>query len=108
MFARVLNFEIKPEKKEDFVKLMKDEILPILRKQPGFLEVLPFFPEKLRDEKVLHVSLWMDKADAERYEREQFPKIHEMLKPHLATAINVRPYHLETKLCEHFVETIAA
>ncbi|HMK29085.1 MAG TPA: antibiotic biosynthesis monooxygenase [Terriglobales bacterium] len=108
MFARILHFEIKPEKKDDFVKVMKNEVLPILRKQTGFLEVLPLFPEKLREEKVFSISLWMDKADAERYEKEQYPRVHEMVKPYLLTPITVKPYLVETTLCEHLVETIAA
>src|SRR5215467_8549897 len=32
MFARVLDFEVKPDKKEEFVKLVKAEVLPILKK----------------------------------------------------------------------------
>ena len=65
MFARILDCEIKLEKKEEFVKVVKNEVLPILRKQPGFLEILPLFPEKMKEEKVITVSLWNTKADAE-------------------------------------------
>src|SRR6266566_5984490 len=68
MFARILNFEVKPEKKEEFVKVVKNEVLPILRKQTGFLEILPFFPEKMKEEKAISISLWATKQDAERYE----------------------------------------
>jgi hypothetical protein len=46
MFARILEFEIKMEKKEEFINLFKKEVLPILKKQAGFLEVLPFTPRK--------------------------------------------------------------
>ena len=51
MFARILDFEIKLEKKEEFIKVVKNEILPILKKQVGFLDILPFVPEKMKDEK---------------------------------------------------------
>ena len=108
MFARILEFEVKLEKKEEFVKKVKNEVLPILRKQIGFLEILPFFPEKIREEKVMNISLWATKPDAERNERETYPKVQEILKPYLNTPITVRPYVLETTLCEHFVETLAA
>jgi len=46
MFARILDFEVKPEKKEEFVKAVKNEVVPILKKQAGFLEILPFFPRR--------------------------------------------------------------
>jgi hypothetical protein len=51
MFARILDFEVKTEKKEEFVRVVKNEIVPILKKQAGFLEILPFFSEKMREEK---------------------------------------------------------
>jgi len=108
MFARILDFEIKLEKKEEFLKVVKAEILPILKKQVGFLEVLPFVPEKLREEKLIAISLWAKKEDAERYENMVYPKVYDILKPFLTTQINVKPYVLETTLCEHFVETFAA
>src|SRR5256885_11139786 len=51
MFARIVEFIPKPEKKEEFVKKVRDEVLPILKTQKGFLEILPFFPEnKARSE----------------------------------------------------------
>jgi quinol monooxygenase YgiN len=45
MFARIVEFIPKLEKKEEFVKVVRNEVLPILKKQPGFLEFLPFVPE---------------------------------------------------------------
>jgi heme-degrading monooxygenase HmoA len=89
MFARILDFEVKPEKKEEFVKVVKNEIVPILKKQTGFLEILPFFPEKMREDKVITISLWTTKSDAERYEREFYPKALDILKPFLTTPVNV-------------------
>jgi quinol monooxygenase YgiN len=108
MFARILDFEVKMEKKEEFVKTMKNQVLPILKKQTGFLEILPFFPEKMREERVFTISLWNAKQDADRYEREFYPKINDMLKPFLTTPVEVNYYKLETTLCEHFMETMAA
>ena len=108
MFARVLDFQIKWEKKEEFVKVLKNDILPILRKQTGFLEFLPFFPEKMKEEKTVAISLWATKEDAEKYEKEFYPKINGIVKPYLATPVVVRFYTVETTLCEHFVNALAA
>jgi heme-degrading monooxygenase HmoA len=108
MFARILNFEVKPEKKDEFVKTMKNQVLPILKKQTGFLEILPFFPEKMKEEKVINISLWTTKQDAERYEREWYPKVFDILKPFLTTPVVANYYNLETTVCEHFVDTLAA
>ena len=45
MFARILEIVPKMEKKEELIQFAKKEVLPILRKQHGFLEILPFLPE---------------------------------------------------------------
>lgn len=108
MFARILSFDVKLEKKEDLVKALKNQIVPILKKQNGFLEILPFFPEKMREEKVCTISLWATPSDAERYEREIYVRVHDILKPFLTSPIDVKNYHLETTVCERFVETLAA
>jgi quinol monooxygenase YgiN len=108
MFARILDFNVKLEKKEEFVKVMKNQVLPILKKQTGFLEILPFFPEKMKEDKWFTISLWATKQDAERYEREFYPKVFDILKPFLSTPVQVNYYTLETTLCEHFIEALAA
>jgi len=108
MFARILGFQVKWEKQEEFVKVLKNDILPILRKQTGFLEFLPFFPEKMKEEKTIAISFWATKEDAEKYEKEFYPKINEIVKPYLATPVVVGFYTVETALCEHFVEALAA
>lgn len=107
MFARIAEFVPNYEKKEEFLKTVKNEVLPILKKQTGFLEMLPFVPE-LKNEKTINITLWMEKKDAERYEREVFPKIENILKPYLTTPITWKMYTVETTLCEHFVTTLAA
>jgi quinol monooxygenase YgiN len=107
MFARIVEFTPKLEKKEELVKVIRNEVLPILKKQTGFMEILPFFPET-KNEKVVVVSIWMEQRNAERYEREVFPKVEEILEPYLTTPITFKSYTVETTLCEHFVQALAA
>jgi hypothetical protein len=107
MFARIVEFIPKLEKKEEFVKVIRNEVLPILKKQTGFMELLPFFPE-IKNEEVIAVTLWTEKSYAERYGREVFPKVEEILKPYLTTPITYKQYNVETTLCEHFVQALAA
>ena len=106
MFARILEFTPKFEKQEELIKTVKLEILPILNKQPGFLELLPFVPE-IKNEKVITITLWNEKYEVEKYVREVFPKVEEILKPYLATPISYRMCKVETTLCEHFVRALS-
>lgn len=108
MFARVLDFELKLEKKDEFVKILKNEVLPILKKQTGFLEILPLFPEKMKEGRVCILSLWNTKSDADRYDRETYSKVYDIVKLFLVTPVNIHFYNLETTLCEHFVEALTA
>ncbi|MGB9233864.1 MAG: hypothetical protein WCC04_05575 [Terriglobales bacterium] len=108
MFTRILEFVPKMEKKEELIRVLKNEVLPILKKQQGFLEILPFFPE-VKNEKALAVTLWAEKKDVERYEKDWFPKVEEMIKPYVATPIIMHNvYRVETTLCEHFEKALAA
>ena len=107
MFARIVEFIPRLEKKEAFLKVVQNEVLPILNKQPGFLEILPFVPET-KTEKMITITLWAEKRDAERYEREMYSKVEGILKPYLTTPVTFKHYHVETSLCEHLVEALAA
>ncbi len=107
MFARILEFVPLMEKKDEFIRVVKKEVLPILRTQDGFLEILPLVPE-IKTEKVLAVTLWTDKRDLERDEKEWFPRIEQILKPYLSTPSVRKLYTLETTLCEHFEKTLIA
>jgi Antibiotic biosynthesis monooxygenase len=112
MFARIVEFEVKLEKKEEFIKVVKNEILPILHKTTGFLEILPFVPENTTEKtipnKVVNITLWSTKPEADKYDREVYPRVYQILKPFLTGPVTVRPYTLETTLCERFMETFAA
>jgi hypothetical protein len=79
--------------------------LPILKRQLGFLEFLPFVPEDKTD-RVIAVTLWAEKHEADAYERDVYPKVEAILKPYLATPITPKHYHVETALCQHFAEAL--
>ena len=107
MLARVIEFTPKQEKKEEIVKVLHKEVLPVLKSQPGFLEILPFIPET-KTERMITITLWAEKRDAERYERETYPKVEAILKPYLAAPVLCRHYNVETSLCQHFVAALTA
>jgi heme-degrading monooxygenase HmoA len=107
MFARFVEFIPKFEKKEEFVRVLREEVVPILKKQPGFFEILPFLPETTT-EKTFIVTLWAEKRDAERYEKNVYPKVAEIVKPYLTTAITFKHYIVETSVCPNFMEAFIA
>ena len=106
MFARILVFEVKLDKKDEFVNAVRERLLPILKKQIGFLEFLPFL-QKSKEEKVFTVSLWTTQQDAENYEKHVYPEVIAVLKPYLLAPAVVSHWNLETTLCDRFVDALA-
>jgi hypothetical protein len=57
---------------------------------------------------MITITLWTEKREAERYVREVYPKVEEILKPYLTTPVTFKHYTVETSVCEHLVEVLAA
>ena len=77
MFARKVAALLKPNSLPEFANLMECEILPWLRKQEGFLDLIILaVPD--RDE-VATISFWDRQADAEAYQESVYPEVVEIL-----------------------------
>jgi hypothetical protein len=78
MFARHITLGLKPNVAKEFPVMFEKEILPLLKKQKGFVDELVLIaPEK---NEVVGISLWEKKEYAETYNRELYPKIEKMLQ----------------------------
>jgi heme-degrading monooxygenase HmoA len=108
MVARILESKLKQGKKAEYMKAVQHEILPLLREQAGFLEILSFFPEHTKEDRVFSISLWAMKADAEYSEHELNSKVDEVLNPYLDAPAKVSPYTVEGSLFQFFADTLAA
>jgi heme-degrading monooxygenase HmoA len=107
MFARTLELTIKVEKKPELIKKTKNEILPILHKQVGFVEILALENE-VEMNKCIVLSFWHTRVDAERYERDTFPKIKQLLEPFVVAPPIVKTFNVEETVSEKFTQTMAA
>ncbi len=107
MFGRIVEFTPKPEMKDEIVNVLRKEVVPVLKKQRGFLEFVPFVPET-KTEKWIAVTFWAEKRDADLWEREGYPKVDAILKLYLVAPASCNYYNVETSLCTHFVEALTA
>ena len=73
MFARKVSMQLKPDGAAEFKKKIEDEIIPVLRKQKGFVDEITFlYPNR----KEVHAfSLWETAEDAETYPRGAYPEL---------------------------------
>ena len=90
MFARVVECQSKVGRSEQVGSKLKNDVLPILQKQPGFVDFLTL-SDKTNPERVVCLSFWTSREDAEEYHRQHYDTITELLKPILES-----PPRLET------------
>ena len=95
MFTRIVELHVKPEKKDEFNQRLRNEVLPVLQKQPGFVDLIGLVPEN-ENERHVAISFWNSKEDAERYHRENFNRITDMIKPLLKRDPKVETFHVDT------------
>ena len=105
MFARMVEIAYKLDKQDELINTVRQEVLPILKKQPGFLELLPLVPE-VASAPMFAITLWADKRDVEKYVLAAFPTVEQVLKPFLTIPVTVRTYTVETSVCQHLVDAL--
>jgi quinol monooxygenase YgiN len=87
-FARNVHFQIKSGKEQEFKSLFETKVVPMLRKQKGFLEELTL----VNKDRALGISLWEDRKNAEAYQASTYPKIVETLQPLLVGSPKLETY----------------
>jgi heme-degrading monooxygenase HmoA len=95
MFTRIVELTTKPGKNRQLSDTINDKVLPILKKQKGFVDETVLVSDK-EDNRVLGLSFWNTKEDAEQYHREQYPKVQETLRPLLDAEPVIRTFHVHT------------
>jgi len=78
MFARKVSALLKPDSVSEFAKLMEREVLPWLRKQKGFLDLIILVVPN--GSEVATISFWDQPASAEAYNRSGYPEVLEILE----------------------------
>ena len=95
MFTRVVEVTTKSGKAKELTSIINDKALPILKKQAGFVDETVLASDT-DPNRVLSLSFWNTKEDAERYNREQYPAIHEMVRHLLETEPVVRTFNVDS------------
>src|SRR5713101_5843337 len=95
MFTRVVELTTKSGTARELTTLINDKVLPILKKQAGFVDETLLVSDT-EPNRVQAISFWNTKEDAERYQQEQYPTIHEMIRPHLDADPVVRTFNVDT------------
>ena len=85
MFTRHVVMQLKPKTAPEFTRLIEKEVIPMLRKQKGFLDEVTFISPDLTE--AVGNSFWETKTDAENYSRTGYPEVMKSLE----TVVNGTP-----------------
>ncbi len=95
MFTRTVEITTKSGKARELATIINDKVLPILKKQAGFVDETVLASDTDAN-RVLALSFWNSKEDADRYNREQYPAIHEMIRHLLEADPVVRTFNVDS------------
>ena len=73
MFARTVRIQLKPNSVAEFTRTLENDIIPLLRKQPGFQDEIAFVVPGGTE--AVSISVWDQKANAEVYARGTYPQV---------------------------------
>jgi heme-degrading monooxygenase HmoA len=89
MFSRNVSIRLKPNTLKDFTQVFDKEVVPMLRKQPGFRDEIALANEN--GTHVTAISLWDSKEQAEVYDKAEYPKVLKALEKFVEGAPQVHP-----------------
>jgi heme-degrading monooxygenase HmoA len=95
MYTRVVEITSKSGKARELCNVIDDKVLPILKRQAGFLDETIIVSDT-DPNRVLAMSFWKTREDASRYAREQFDTVQKTLQHLLEAAPEVRTFDVHT------------
>ena len=106
MFVRKVSTLLKADSISKFSLLMEQEVIPLLRKQNGFQDLLTFFAPS--EDAVTGISLWDKASNAETYSRETYPAVLKKLAAILEGTPQVDTYDVVNSTFHKIAAAVAA
>lgn len=73
MFTRHVIMELKPNATTEFTNVIEGKVLPLLRKQKGFRDLISFVAHDRSE--AIAISFWDTKEEAETYNDTGYPEV---------------------------------
>jgi quinol monooxygenase YgiN len=89
-FVRNVQFQVKHGKIGEFTKMLNTDVIPTLRKHDGFNHEFAM----VNGDRALGVSIWKDRASAEKYQSSGYQKVLETLAPVIEGTPKVDTYEM--------------
>jgi len=95
MFTRIVEMRCRSGKAQELADLINEKAVPILKKQRGFVDEIVLVSHAEPD-RILALSFWNKKEDADQYQRKQYQSIHDALRHVLETEPEIRTFNVHT------------
>jgi heme-degrading monooxygenase HmoA len=105
MFARKVSMHLKADGAAEFRKKIDGEVIPLLRKQAGFLDEITFLYPSGKE--VHAFSLWETAEHAEAYNRGAYPEVTKILASVVEGAPRVQTYEVLNSTIQRTVSAVA-
>ena len=93
MYMMFIEGELKPGKKDEFLNAWSSQILPLLKKQDGFVDEVLLFEEG--SEQPRGLSFWETREQCEHYQREVFPQAKNFVQHLMHDKPKIRSFDVE-------------
>lgn len=107
MFTRVVEITAKTGKGKDLARTVDNQVLAILQSQPGFVDEIALVSQDNPD-RLLALSFWKSREDAEKYNREGFPRVTDIIRNLMEGAPQVRTFEVVTSTIQKIAAGRAA
>src|SRR5437773_11659825 len=105
MFARTVNFRLKPNSVVEITPTIEIEVIPLLRKQKGFQDEITFVVSGGRE--AVGISLWDQKENVENYSRDGYPRVLKALGNVVEGTPQVRTYEVANSTFHEIAARVA-
>lgn len=95
MFTRVVEMTSKSGKAQELANTINEKAVPILKKQRGFLDEIVLVSSG-DPNRVLALSFWDKKQDAEGYQRTEYRNVHDTVRHLLETEPEIRTFDVHS------------
>jgi hypothetical protein len=106
MFARKVSMQLKPNGVAAFKNKIENEIIPVLRKQKGFLDEITFLYPNGKE--VHAFSLWETAEDAEAYNRGVYPALAQDMAALIEGVLRVQTYEVLSSTVHKLATSVSA
>ena len=107
MFARVIDVKTKPGQAKELCHTIHEKVLSMLKAQPGFVDEVVLINDVEADH-VMAVSFWKTRHDADKYAREHYAEVNELIRHTVHTTPKVHTCAVETSTMHNVVRGKAA